>query len=89
MEDTDNATYKILINKDQLNNPDYGTKDKPIPIWPIELLEYGNTDLSIESRRTKELKERIDLSPEATRLHIGEYLNYFMPKEEYKKMFNK
>jgi len=27
MEDTDNATYKILINKDQLNNPDYGTKE--------------------------------------------------------------
>ena len=85
----DHATYKVLINKDQLNNPNYGTKDNPIPIWPIELLKYDKTDLSVESRRGKELKERIDLSAEVTQLHIEQYLTHFMPKEEYKEMFKK
>ena len=89
MERSDSATYRILINKDQLNNPNYGTKDNPIPIWPIELLKYDKTDLSDDSLRTEELTEMIGLSSEVTQLHIQQYLTHFMPKEEYKEMFNK
>ena len=46
---TESAEYKVYINKDQLNNPDYGTKDNPIPIWPVELTDK---EISFNSEAT-------------------------------------
>ena len=71
------TTFSGFINKAQLNNPEYGTKDNPIPVWIKEMTLFNNEEI-----HSKE-------SDQVLQIFIKEYLSRFIPKEEYKEMFNK
>ena len=73
------ATITARINQHQLNDPAYGTQENPVPIFAKDLLDaddYGSQD-----------KEFFHVSDIVNRIFVGQYLNRFMPKEEFKKMF--
>ncbi|MEB3752870.1 hypothetical protein [Acinetobacter sp. MD2(2019)] len=77
--------FTAYVNQDQLKNPKYGSKDNPLPVWPRDLLEYNgklNESIELESKT-------FHVSPETNAIFIQQYLSRFMPKEEYKEMFEK
>ena len=71
------TTFSGFINNAQLNNPEYGTKDNPIPVWIKEMTLSNNEEFYLEE------------SDQVLQIFIKEYLSRFIPKEEYKEMFNK
>ena len=88
-------TFTALVNKDQLNNPDYGTKENPVPIWAQELLVYNNIkiadlDTTATDRESVYFRYNVEAfkpEPELFRESIKTYLIYYMPVEEFKEMF--
>lgn len=76
----------ILINKAQLNNPKYGTKENPVPVFPIDLILPAE-ESSWEARGFKE--DPFHVSDELNKIFIEQYLKFFMPKEEFKETFRK
>lgn|SRR5699024_1374222 len=89
------TTFTALVNKDQLNNPDYGTKENPVPIWAQELLVYNNIkiadlDTTATDRESVYFRYNVEAfkpEPELFRESIKTYLIYYMPVEEFKEMF--
>ncbi|MCW3170559.1 hypothetical protein OMO38_18685 [Chryseobacterium sp. 09-1422] len=78
----DNIT--VMINQEQLENPKYGTKDNPIPVFPINIILPKNTS-SWESRGYD--SDPFHVSAELNYIFVEQYLKFFMPKEEFKNMF--
>lgn len=67
----------VRINQDQLNNPKYGTKENPVPVFPIDILNAKwDSDIS-----------QFHVSEELNKIFVEQYLKHFMPKEEFKEMF--
>jgi len=82
------TTFTAYLNQQQLSNPEYGTKEKPIPVWGKELLIYNgkdNTTSDIDYYNNK--VEIFYVKPETNELFIQQYLSRFMPEDEYKRMF--
>lgn len=78
----DNIT--VMINQKQLEDPKYGTKDNPIPVFPINIILPKNTS-SWESRGYD--SDPFHVSAELNYIFVEQYLKFFMPKEEFKNMF--
>ncbi len=77
--------FTAYINQNQLKDSKYGTKKNPIPAWGKNLLEYNgklNENIELETKT-------FHVSPKTNSIFIQQYLSRFMPKEEYKEMFNK
>ncbi|MBP2619648.1 hypothetical protein [Chryseobacterium jejuense] len=85
----DNTTFIAYVNQAQLRNSKYGSKENPVPAWGKDLLQYNgkwpNGDMSDIEREAK----IFHISAETNSIFIQQYLSRFMPKEEYKMMFNK
>ncbi|MFC6269821.1 hypothetical protein [Frigoriflavimonas asaccharolytica] len=74
----------VHINQLQLNNSKYGTKENPVPVFPIDIiLEPGQS--SWEARGYPE--DPFHVSDELNKIFVEQYLKHFMPKEEFKEMF--
>lgn len=89
------STFTALVNQNQLNNPEYGTKENPIPIWAQEILIYNGVEVaSVDPNATD--KESVHFlyymdafkpDPELFPKTIKAYLIHYMPVEEFKEMF--
>ena len=89
------STFTALVNQDQLNNPEYGTKENPVPIWAQEILVYNGVEVaSVDPNATD--KESVHFlyymdafkpDPELFPKTIKAYLIHYMPVEEFKEMF--
>ena len=78
------TVFTAYVNQNQLHNPKFGTKENPVPIWCKDLLEFnGKTNENIEL----EVKT-FHVNPQTNAIFIQQYLLRFMPKDEYKEMFN-
>lgn len=78
------------VNQNQFNNPKYGTKENPLPVWPKDLIEYdGVRATGKEGDNITQTIKTFHVNTETNRLFIGQYLSRFMDKEEYKEMFKK
>lgn len=69
----------VTINKNQLKNVIYGTKENPIPVFPIDILNL----------KGGYPEDPFHVSDELHEIFVEQYLKFFMPKEEFKEMFNK
>ena len=69
----------LMVNKDEMNNPKYGTKENPVPI-----LRYIGVDESI--RDYDKDYDRKYMDSVYSENVIG-YLKYKMPKGEFKRRF--
>lgn len=81
----DKTVFTGYVNQNQLRNPKYGTKENPVPIWPKDLLQYNgkiNDKIELEAKT-------FHVNSQTNNMFIQQYLSRFMPKDEYKKMFNK
>lgn len=72
---------KIRINKEQLNKPEYGTEENPIPVFPMDLLNF-------DWERKGYPDDWFHISDELNAIFVEEYLKFFMPKEDFKEMFS-
>ncbi|OBW39667.1 hypothetical protein AB670_03989 [Chryseobacterium sp. MOF25P] len=67
----------VRINQDQLQSKKYGTKENPVPIFAIDLLNLQGGF----SKNPFKVSEQTNL------IFVEQYLKFFMPKEEFKNMF--
>jgi hypothetical protein len=76
----------LKVNKDDFNNPDYGTKEKPLMCFS---LRGANSPLTTVGYGVKDTGKvyNIDTAPEQFDYNVYMYLTYVMPKEEFKQRF--
>ncbi len=72
----------VRINLQQLNNPKYGTKENPVPVFPIDMLDLKWKGRGWES-------DPFHVSDDLNKIFVEQYLKHFMPKDEYEEMFKK
>ncbi|OCA70273.1 hypothetical protein [Chryseobacterium arthrosphaerae] len=67
----------VQINQDQLNDPKYGTENNPVPVFPRDIhnLKGGFTS------------DPFHVSDPLNFIFVEQYLKFFMPKDEFAKMF--
>jgi len=73
----------LTINKNDLDDPKYGTPDNPIPVFRVR------EDLpdSISKARGSEDGWNVDIAENQFKYNVEQYLTYIMPKKEFKKRF--
>ncbi len=72
----------VKVNKNQLLNSKFGTKQNPIPVFPVDMLNLNWKESGYQS-------DPFHVSEKTNFLFVEQYLKFFMPKEEFKKMFRK
>ncbi len=75
----DDVLVKAKVNQFQLNDPNYGTKENPIPVLYLEIPECKQSPSYY----------MIEKTPEEYRKSVYIYLAYLMPRDEFKKMFKR
>ena len=78
------ATIIAYANTIQWNDTKYGTKDLPMPIFVIKSTHLYNNTKKIEYLSFHNAEE---VSPEATRQYVEQYLAHFLPEEEFDRLF--
>ena len=76
----ENATFSALVHPLLLNDANYGSREKPIPVFSKELLAM-NWHLSDEMQMHFYVKEN------ERRAYIEEYLKHFTDKKEFNEIF--
>ena len=69
----------LTVNRDDMNNPEYGTKENPVPV-----LKDVGVDESIRDNDQDYNKKYMD---SFYRENVIRYLKYKMPKSEFKRRF--
>ena len=69
------------VNKKQLVSPQYGTEQKPIPIFPLDLLETKGQKAHPDNQRFFHLSEPM------YRVYVQQYLNRFTSKDDIEELF--
>lgn len=78
--------FLVRANQQQWHDASFGTKEKPMPIFGIE--KIGR--LSGKPRDINDIwqdKKRYDISDEINYLFVEQYLDHFLAKEDFKKLF--
>lgn len=71
------------VNKDDLKDPNYGTKENPLPVFKVrEILPA-----SASKKRGEENGWNVDITDKQFKYNVEQYLSYIMPKEEFKRRF--
>ncbi len=81
-QNQDGDKISVRINQKQLNNPKYGTKENPVPVFPIDMLDLKWKGRGWES-------DPFHVSDDLNKIFVEQYLKHFMPKDEYEEMFKK
>ncbi|MET4084059.1 hypothetical protein ABIB40_004033 [Pedobacter sp. UYP30] len=71
-----NKEVIVTVNKDDFNNPYYGSLANPVPVFKFR----GVTPLKFGD-------QVYDISEEEYKYNVTQYLQYLMTKEEFKKRF--
>lgn len=80
-----NGHYFIArINNRQWNDKDYGTEKNPVPIFGVTV--SGRDYDELQQENLKNTRVFFDVSDELNRVFVGQYMNYFLPEEDFKKM---
>jgi hypothetical protein len=73
-------TLTIRINQKQLQNPKYGTKENPVPVFAIDMLNLEWEGRGYDSNP-------FHVSERANFIFVEQYLKFFMPGDEFDEMF--
>ncbi|MBO9674065.1 MAG: hypothetical protein J7577_11515 [Sphingobacteriaceae bacterium] len=82
------STVIMKVNKDDLNNPKYGTKEKPLICFSLKSAHSSLTAIGNNVEDNGKIY-KIDTSPEQFEYNVYMYLTYVMPKAEFKERFEK
>ena len=83
----DNNNVLIRVNKQDLNNPSYGTRERPIPVFSVRGADKPLTERRATDQDLGGSDYNIDTTPEWYKHNVYMYLTYIMPKEEFEKRF--
>ena len=76
------------VNQDDLKDPSYGTKEKPIPVFNFkgvdEPIRYDS-----ENEGSVNGYKNLEPTDQQFKHNVLTYLTYIMPKDEFKKRFEK
>jgi len=75
----------ITINKDDLKNPQYGSKENPVPVFKVRGADRPLTEFWDESKPTIQY----DVSEDQYHYNLLMYLTFVMPKKEFNERFRK
>ncbi|EBS7635454.1 hypothetical protein CDR68_17105 [Salmonella enterica] len=81
----DGHYFMVRVNNKQWNHINYGTEVNPVPVFCVTLSGRGFEDKGpgvLEEQRSFS-----DVSDDLNRVFVGQYLNYFLPEEEFEKFF--
>jgi len=86
--DIGDSTVMLKVNKEDFNNPKYGSNEKPLMCFS---LRGANGPILIKGRGTKNEGKIInkDTPPEQFEYNVYMYLTYVMPRKEFKERFGK
>lgn len=70
-------TTRVRVNEEELKSNNYGTIEKPVPIFMMDIPEYKNNGDFEEDKITEQQYQTV----------LYYYLSYMMPKEEFKQRF--
>lgn len=74
----ENKDLLITVNKEDFNNAQYGSKNNPVPVFKyrgVVPIQYAGYNY--------------DITPDEFKYNVTQYLTYVLPKEEFKKRFDK
>lgn len=79
--------FLVRANQAQWNDPAYGTAKNPIPIFGVEIIgrEEGKPK---DIRSIRQTKEQFDVRDEINVIFVEQYLDHFITKAEFNKLFN-
>lgn len=77
--------FIVRINNRQWNDKDYGTEINPVPIFGVTVSGRGYDELQQEY--LEDARVYFYVSDELNRVFVGQYLNYFLAEEDFKKWF--
>jgi hypothetical protein len=75
-------TLTIRINQNQLGDARYGTKQNPVPVFVIDMLNLKWKGAGWDT-------DPFHVSDRANFIFVEEYLKFFMPESDFEKMFKK
>jgi|GEM_PF-1695849 len=79
--------FMVHINNKQWGDISYGSEKKPVPIFGITLSGRGyenfNPQLLADDRKLSNVSEGMN------RIYVEQYLNFFLPNDDLKKLSNK
>ncbi len=86
--DIGNSTVMLKVNKEDFNNPKYGTKEKPLMCFS---LRGANGPILVEGRGTKTMGTILNKDTPADQFdyNVYMYFTYVMPKKEFEERFGK
>lgn len=77
--------FMIRVNNKQWNDKDYGTEINPVPIFGVTV--SGRDYDELQQKNLERARVVCDVSDELNRVFVGQYLNYFLPEENFKRWF--
>ena len=78
-------TIFAYANTTQWNDAKYGTRALPMPIFFIKATHLYNNQMTISPKEPRPNCNTIDYN--STRKFVEQYLAYFLPKEEFDRLF--
>lgn len=79
--------FIVRINNKQWSDTNYGTEKNPIPVFGVTISGRGYENL--DPRVLKRDRGYFDVSDKLNRIFVEQYLNYFLPEEDFEKLFSK
>lgn len=76
------------VNQDDLKDPSYGTKERPIPIFNFKGINEP-IRITSESEGSVNGYESLEPTDQQYKHNVLTYLTYIMPKEEFQERFEK
>ena len=77
-----NITFRARVYPLQLNGENYGSRKKPIPVFPINLIAINGWIGGIEHA-----EKDFNVNNAENRAYVEQYLTYFVDKKEFKRLF--
>ncbi|EHR8838583.1 hypothetical protein ABJ851_004035 [Shigella flexneri] len=75
--------FIVRVNNKQLSDLSYGSENNPVPVFGVTVSSRGyDTDWVLKQDRG-----HFDVSDKINRVFVEQYLNYFLPEEDFKKLF--
>jgi hypothetical protein len=70
--------FIVRANKVQWNDPAYGTAANPVPVFGVKVIKSGTGDSQVA----------FDVPDNLNRIFVEQYLDHFLSKEDFKKLFD-
>jgi hypothetical protein len=70
------GNFLVRANKAQWNDPAYGTEANPVPVFGVKAIKI-----------TRDSQVEFDVPDNINRIFVEQYLDHFLSKEDFKKLF--